>query len=461
MFDKKKDEVETNILPPLLELNGNGKVVFEDGFENDVEFKIRLLHNGTTTGELNFINTSDPGALILHVSNNPTFNLVGKTDDGSDLSAEQCLITRRTEQWGEKISVNVTIAPKKVSFPYKELNENSEGLIVRFWVTNIYETFRVFVTTSLGELSVRHFNNKNVLENLMKVYRMPTITASIWIDIPREKVTTVPETVKEAKKVAENFLKITRLAQTCWQSIVAIDAFDKINGMENYPKVYLETVSAKTKPPTSLGLTNPAHSSYFVNSAWKGYDETSDEKYGFSFALEWYVDSWSSSVLETKFLCATTALELLMEKFHANNGTEMLLPDEKFTEFRTKVKEEMSKILKSMNIETETRSLMYNGLSAMQRRSYLDKSKMMLDHWKIKYDDIGTTLDEIIHVRNNITHKGRFEIEGKDSGKELLRVYKGLFILLTRIFLAILNYDRDYLDIIKGTFVKFEDVRTK
>lgn len=458
MSKKRENADEGEVFKPLLEESGEGKVIWKDGSENDVEFSIKFNQNGHTQGNLEYLNISDSGNLIKYLDEGHPFVFIGKDSHDEEFTAEHCFTTRQTQSWGESFSASAEIAINKLKYPDKPISEKSQGLSLRFWIVNMSKTFRVFIDTELGQLSIRHFKDMDRLESLMKNYQMPLLTSVIHLEIPKEKVTTVSETIKKAKTLVENFLKITRLSQTSWHSMVAIDAFDR-NGDDKMPRVYFEILSAKTKVPHSLGLTNMAHASYFLNSAWKGYSEETDEKYGFTYALEWYVDSWGSSILETKFLCLTTAFELLLEKFHAYNDSEKLLSDEKFREFREKVKENFSNVLKDMDVNSETRSLMYNGISAMQRRSYLDKAKMLLDYWKIKYDDVGTTLEEIISVRNELTHRGRFKPEEEDSADELLRMYKGLFSIITRIFLVMLNYDGKYIEF--GKWIEdIADIRT-
>jgi hypothetical protein len=55
-----------------------------------------------------------------------------------------------------------------------------------------------------------------------------------------------------------------------------------------------------------------------------------DEKYAFDLALEWYLESNSATVIESRFLMATTCFEMLMERFHTQMGTEFML-DEKLS----------------------------------------------------------------------------------------------------------------------------------
>ena len=180
--------------------------------------------------------------------------------------------------------------------------------------------------------------------------------------------------------------------------------------------------------------------------------------HGLSYALEWYIDSWNIRNLETKFLCATTSLELLLEKFHSDNKTEFIIPKNTFKEFQREIKPEIAKILTCLDIDIEKQKLMCKSINAMQRRSYVDKIKMLLERLEIKYDDLDISLEKLVAIRNKITHMGRLK---DDEQTEMLKAFKGIFVLLTRILLAILNFDFEYWDIVKEKNVKFDDVKIK
>ena len=126
------------------------------------------------------------------------------------------------------------------------------------------------------------------------------------------------------------------------------------------------------------------------------------------------------------------------------------------------MKKYASKELKSRGIDTTIRSALYNGLSGINRRSYVDKAKTLLDYWNILYDDTGITLDDIKNMRNDITHKGKYSKEGELGLTEVTKMYKGLMTILTRVFLAMLGYDKYYQDpFMEGKWIQFPSVCSK
>jgi len=142
----------------------------------------------------------------------------------------------------------------------------------------------------------------------------------------------------------------------------------------------LELFYPKTKNPYSIGLANTASYPPFIASAWKGYFEDIDKKYGFTLALEWYLDSWSSSILESQFLSASTCLEMLMDNFHSINHSEYILPEEKFSKFQKQIRNFVKKNAESFGFDASTRGLIYENLGqSLNRRTFVNKAELLLN----------------------------------------------------------------------------------
>ncbi len=349
-------------------------------------------------------------------------------------------------------------SPNSVVIDEDSLEHESEGeILVKSHLMNVHGTFRVIVDTELGELFLQHYGGIDELEEIIRTHNVSLVTSGAQIDVKDSDGKKISEICEKAKSIIINFLKITSFAQRVWHSMVSFEVYRKKNGEDKFTRIYLEILSPKTKSPRMLGLTNKAHSSIFIKIAWDGYSEELEDKYGFGLSLEWYLDSWSSSVLESQYLSATTCLELLMDKFHINNNTEFLLSDEDLKTFQEHVKEKAREKLHEMGIEKEIRKGMYDKFGkGLNRRSFISKLEMILEYWKIKYDDLNVTLDEIVTIRNDITHRGHHA--GKEEEENIFRVYSGLITILGRIFLAMLNYQGLHYDFVLGDWRQFKDV---
>lgn len=103
-------------------------------------------------------------------------------------------------------------------------------------------------------------------------------------------------------------------------------------------------------------------------------------------------------------------------------------------------------------------------IAGMKRRSFTAKAELLILNWGISTADLRiSSIREITDIRDEITHTGRYTGRGKDSSplQTLERNYRALFTILTRIFLAMLDYAGDYKDMSRnGEFAALKEVRT-
>lgn len=435
-------------MDPRIEIKGHGEIKLEDDSIVNGEFVIRQFGTGITQGELKVADY----ATCMKIRGLESFTITGTEEEGSQIIAEECFI--------EKVSMGennlVIFNPNKIIYDKENLETKpEEKILLKFALMNVHQTFRVTADTELGTLYLNQFKGLEEAEETIKTHNISAITSSITIEVDSD-YENLEELRKKGLDTVYDFLKITSLAQTTWHSIASFVIYKKKNESEGYSRVYFEILSPKTKSPKLFGITNQAHSSQFISNAWGGHSKKIDEDYGFTLALEWYIDSWSAFVLESKYLNATTCMELLVEKFHNKNGTEFVLEEDKFSEFQEFIRESARGKLRDMGIEKPIRGIIYEKLNiALNRRGYENKIELMINFWKIKYDDLGIELKDIVRIRNEITHKGRYE-----DGDDLLKVYSGLITIIVRIFLAMLNYDGLYFDFVRQDWIKFEEVRT-
>ena len=188
------------------------------------------------------------------------------------------------------------------------------------------------------------------------------------------------------------------------------------------------------------------YSNEFVQASFKGYSKELDEKYGFNAALEWYLDSNADAAIETNFLDASTCLELLIDNLLSEEKMDLILTDEDFKLFYKEICKSADSILRNLDKDDKTIDAIKSSLKQAQRTSFVNKIRLLINYWGIRIEDTKIRVQDIRDVRNEITHTGRFQINNDADIKNLIRVNNGLQTLLTRIFLAMLKYDRSYLD---------------
>lgn len=440
-----------------------------DGNSIDVNFTICALTNSLIIGELQILNNYY--AVNNCYSSSKKFQLTGRENCGDDIICDDCYLTSlymdieilkpqpRKEgdvkaQGTAKFITSITIIQNKNI----ESVINSDTISINFEISGMLETsfskMKVNIAFLSGFLLLKHRNNIKELQEVMIHYRVSSVTSDIKLELTKDRQCKISEILDSSEKFVSNFLKVTSLAQGTWHNWTHMSITDGFSN-KNHPLVSVIR-SVKDKHLVPRFITDLSNSNKFISVSWSGYSETMNQIYGFDYALNWYVVSNSSDTIESRYLNAMTSFEMLMDKFHSSENTEFLLADKKFNDLKTYFKDMIREKLSEE--PPYIRASIYSNLNSLRRRSLVQKAKMLLEFWQIKFDDIGVNLDKIKDIRNEITHKGRYYSPGSKMDETNL-AYKALITLLVRLFLAIVKYDGIYKDPVKG-WINFHEVRT-
>ena len=451
---------------PLFNFKGKGKIKFKNGQEFESDYSIQMLWNGQIVGELD-IHSDDFKSIREFQGEIPYFTLIGvvSSDNNRPIRAEDCYLTGSSSSSGVSGSwLNGRFQCREVILDPDNIKKKPQNeMIIQFGVVNMEQTFSVIVDTIMGKIWVRHCEGIDNLVKLMRLYDMSLITSYPEIHFKPDDTQDLEAIMERAIELMRDFLKITSLSQTCWHEWVCVHAYEKATLEANeYEHLFLRLRAPKTKSPRTRGVTNLAHSATFLRTAWKGYSKELDEKYAFDLALEWYIESNSATVIELRFLMATTCFEMLMDRFHTQMGTEFVLNEKLFNKFYHDLRDFSSNWMKENTLPADVRASIYRSLKGINRRQYVEKAQMLLDHWGITHSDTGITLEDIVKIRNNITHRGRHDSgNDRESFDEIVNAYEGLFAILTRVFLSMLGYEGQYYDTTKGDWIDFASVCTR
>jgi hypothetical protein len=444
----------------ILSITGTGLATFDDGKAVGVSFSAALLINGRFEGQMDFPAEFEGDFLSLQTGSFTYFDVVGTAnlrDHTSPIVIRRCLLTRFQVSHGTTTELRGSFVCQEAIFHEESLRSiPTRKLLLSFELANISKTFRVIVSTELGDLALLHSREIDELEARMSAYGAPLVTSSATIEVAADGSQSLGEVLQRATEIVESFLKITSLAQGKWHTWVAVSIYETSDTRGGELR-YLAIRHGKLLASSGRHLIVPAHSSRFVLAAWKGYSKERVEKYGFDLALEWFVSANGPQLLESKFLSATTCLELLMDRYSQEAGNEFLLLEESFNSLQENLKANLKAWAEAGNLSTDILGALENKLQELNRRSYSQKARMMLDFWRLRYDDLGVTIGDIVSIRNKITHTGDAKILG--SYDPLLKAYNAITTMLARILLAILDYDDQYFDWVRKDFVNFADVR--
>src|SRR6266540_2123272 len=331
---------------PLFEYFGTGSIIFNSNIKYCAEFKIRMLMNGTIIGDLQFTVRE----LFTH-SWSEHFILVGKINENNlTLIASGCHFTKTHEDSSTNI-IDSTIKVRKVFVsPERNLLVPKGKLSFGVGVVNVSETFQVIVDTPMGKLQIAHFKDIfKKFENLLRNFETPIITSVLEMETVPNGSTKTKDIIDKFKDIVENFLKITSFAQLNNHEAVYFHIYEKDQNEQRHLLIS-ELSSPSVTTTLTPQLTNVAHSSYFINSAWnsfskKGYSKELEKNYGFNSALYWLIESAVNNFFEPKFIDACTCLETLMDRLHSKNHTEFILDENTFNDLRVELKNRASKWL--------------------------------------------------------------------------------------------------------------------
>lgn len=443
------------IAKPFLVTKGKGFVNFHDGFKKAVNFSINLLHNGKVRGELDF--STIHMELIGYILENKQFSFAGIDSDGNTISSKNCILSSIDGK-------DCNFYPFEVHFNHRVLKrEPSQKLYFQFSLLNVYAPLSVRVKTDYGDMYLQQYQNYADIDRLMTEYKIPLITSLLTLPIQADGNKPIKEILAKVTGIVEAFIKVTSLSQTCWHDWAILEIFE-ITDKNEKKFLYRQSRRPKLKPPYLLQLTDRTYAQTFIESAWKGYSKD-NIKYGFDYALEWFIEANSVETDVVRFILATTCLELLISKFknlRLGKSKKDSSTDEKERQklFRS-VRKNIRTYLTQKHIPRDTISQICK-LVATEKGSFEEKAFELLGYWGISIQDIQTSLKEIIDIRDKIVHRGLYfhDISPEKSFK-VIEATNDLFHILVRIFLAMLSYDKQYYYSIENKWINFQDVCSK
>lgn len=197
-------------------------------------------------------------------------------------------------------------------------------------------------------------------------------------------------------------------------------------------------------------------------------NEVNDDKFvekGLGLALSWYQDSLSSDMDSVQFIFLCTALETLNYK-HNKDVTNRVLPRQNYRRIREKIlrafdnilQEEKQLISSDKNISQKEKEKIISQVDIFNKilvkplddgdynkiGNLRTSLKIMLDSYKVKYDDLFPNL-EFIAARDGLIHSGYGGLD-VEPGVYFTPKLKSLFI---RTILSMLGYQGNYMEMEK------------
>lgn len=415
------------------EFAGKGKITLKDGTDYSGNFQIYHLNSGNLIGSLWL--TRIDSKLNDVINFNETFRFVGQTKSGLKISAERCAIYSTNFQGSDNfpfplITTRFLIRILNVhnADNLETLREEGTTLYVEVGILNYYSRIKLRLNTEIGEVQ---FSNR-LSDDQITIFQnahIPDITASLHLKVKGEK--TIEATKKKLLKVINKILELTSFALSTEHRWSYYKIYLKEFSDQQF--IYSESISRLPVTPNTHNNVEEGQLEDFLSKSYNNYSDHLNSKYNFTLALKWYLDSMALKYDVMKFISASTSLESILNSFATES--EAILPRKDFRELRMKIEKVIENELRT-RVRPEDLKSMIARLSDINRRFYKKRAERLLESLDLLDGQTKRLLDDIIRVRNRITHSGRFA--DNDTEMKAAKTYFELRRLLTKVFLKIL-----------------------
>lgn len=414
------------------EFSGKGKIILKDGRDYTANFQIYQLNPGNLIGSLWL--TKIDNRLNDVLNSTETFRFGGETEKGLKVSAEQCAVYSYTlNQHVPFLIARFLIHVLKV-FTNNLENLEMEGTNLCFEVSilNYYSTSNFSVNTEIGEIrSFNRFSNEEIA--IFNKAHFPGNTSSLQLKVKGEK--SLEATREKIFKAVDKILELTSFALCTEHRWSYYKIY--LNEFSDSQFIYYESESRLPILPNSHNNINESKIGDFLNKSYNNYTDQLNAKYNFTLALKWYLDSMALKYDVMKFISASTSLESILDSF--STESEAILPKKNFCELRKKIVMIIENEVKTRVPQGDMESMLHR-LSDINRRSYRKKAQRLLESLDLLDNQTKESLQNIIVVRDRITHSGRF-VDDHRGKRKVSNTYFELKSLLTKVFIKILVPD--------------------
>jgi len=267
------------------------------------------------------------------------------------------------------------------------------------------------------------------------------ITSYAYIDNPNLDGFSPSEYLSKAEKEIDRIAKLWGFAQGTYQSRSYGEFFDC-----NDRLIIGKYINPKKKNIAFRELIPYPNLGKYLNQTYDQYKNKNNDL-DLSLVIEYYIDSLTETMIESRYLKAYICLEILVNRFSKINNQEFIIKDgEKFDEFGEKISDKAKDILDDMDFEENEEDIMGKIPSKLKRKlvnrySLPKKLSLLLEEYQIGYKDLFDDIGKMARTRNNITHRG---VPDGDY-PEVNNIMKRMFYLIQRILLSLLQYDGKYI----------------
>lgn len=407
------------------EFSGDGNITFNDGAQYQGKFQIYLFNAGNLNGSILFrLSSSNLGNRL---SQGQTFTVNGELENGLKIQAEDCAcysyIPFESNNSSFPLKARFQISRLKIydESKLKKIENPDAKIYFHFGILNYYAQSSFSLNTEVGVIKSKNFLSDEEIA-IFKYSFIPFISASFDLEFKGQHSLENKKIL--AFQVLSKLLDLTSFALNTEHRCSHYKIyFDDLNESKF---AYSECINRLPRLPDSHNNIDDTRLQDFLNLTYESINEEIENRYSFSLALKWYLDSVSLRYDIMQFISAYIALESLLGTLSEKD--ESILGKSNFDKLYKKFEGIMATDLRGVITDEDFESML-RALSNINWRHTQRKAKQLLESLKILDDETRESLREVTKLRNKIIHTGRFKISNSNE-KIVVNTYFKLFRLL-------------------------------
>jgi len=377
----------------------------------------------------------------------PIISITGVTESNEQFLLKEDTVILSFSDSGK--SIRIVVRSKSMGVR-RQINRAPK--LVKFGITN----FRFIGNRCIKNANRTHLGILilNLPDSVVEIYQLPdydeiieSLRVQRGIDLTCEAnvtISSLADTRKAAKLVNDvcTLLSIARGTKINWiyydcygEYGERIASFHRNNNIWEYTHAPL------------IDWQNPNETPSFVGQVYEPFLQKKNI-HGLDIAIDAYLEAKRTSIfLETRALEAIIVIEFLKSKYAVKKGTDLLVNIGQFKNIQRSVENLLAEQFKQMSLSPENDVLenMKLKIPELNRRPFKSILRNMFADIELTISD--DELERFVKIRNSLVHKASFTKQTKQGEWE---EYTLIMSILDRIFLRILSYSGDILDVREG-----------
>jgi len=310
----------------------------------DVEVRFCQYSDGEIKGEIRNINDLREEKFWNSMKDSPPLTIEGNTSSGDLFVFHSFFIAYPTTKL---VGKDFEVVRAGVVEDNREYDFKIEFGLLQL---ALYQNQQIRCDSPFGEFTISPVQNSSEILKEIKASKICAVTSHISFIFSSSKEN-LEKNISEIVDYLGGVMILLSFAQGIFINYIYYNLYIKdAEGFKLYKSVHR---SAKTKGSTSEELIGTLDIQNFLESVLPTFTEDFQERTGVGDAIEWYLESIRPSVIESKFIQACIAIELLNDRFKenkSNNNKGKILTNGQFKKLSECVKNAISEYIEPLDV---------------------------------------------------------------------------------------------------------------